>query len=194
VTQRRRPPAEEMDVPRPTSAMTPPATVQDDPFTRFVQGTFTPLSRCAVSWCQDWTSAKDLVQESYIRIYGTHPTAEGITIGFVLNALRWELLDHFRQETRNRKLLEKVGKLRVEDGVDDHSGVLITRAEILELARKYQGLGDQNQRERQWEILTLSVLGGFSAKEIGDKLGLSPGTVRNYKSVILSELNKLRES
>jgi DNA-binding NarL/FixJ family response regulator len=42
--------------------------------------------------------------------------------------------------------------------------------------------------------LALSVLGGFSAKEIGEKLGLSPGTVRNYKSVILSELNKLRES
>jgi RNA polymerase sigma factor (sigma-70 family) len=134
------------------------------------------------------------VQESYIRVYRTHPTAEGITIGFVLKALRWELLDHFRQETRNRQLLEKVGKLRVEDEIDDHDGALITRAEILELARRYQGSGDQNQRERQWEILVLSVLGGFSAKEIGENIGLSPGTVRNYKSVILSELKKLRES
>jgi RNA polymerase sigma factor (sigma-70 family) len=184
----------EADVTGPMSAMTAPATTEDDIFTRFVRDTFSTVSRCARKWCNDETKAKDLVQESYIQVYRTHNPAEELRLGYVLNALRWALIDDFRKEERERDGLGEVGRSEARKVAKDPAKLVVDRAEIIWLAEKFLDPLHSNRvlRQRQWEVLILTALGDYSAREVGARLGLAPATVRNYLTLIREALRALR--
>jgi len=159
--------------------MTAPATTQDDPFSRFVRDTFDTVSRCAVGLCRNETLAKDLTQESFIKVMMTPPApAEELKVGHALRALKWAATDQFRKEARERRLIEKIGRLEIDRLITDPSEQVLDRDLLLRLMEKLElGYGQQ-------EILLLTKFGGFKAAEVGEILGIAEGTVRNHLTVI----------
>lgn len=164
--------------------MTAPATSQDDSFTKFVHDTYSIVHRCAVRLCRNETLAKDLTQESYIKILGTHSAADELEIGHALRALSWVTIDHFRKETRERRKLGEVGRLEAGRLAADPGKRVSDRSYVLWFM--------ESLNPRQQEVYFLTEVGGFTAAEVGDLLGMASGTVSNYLTIIRRRLRERR--
>jgi len=171
-------------VPRPRSTLTAPMSIEDDPFTEFVRDTYVELQHRAGRMCRDDDLAKDLVQETYIKIersYRRNPNT--LTLGYAHCALGTVFVDHFRKESRERRKIGEIGRAEIQQLIADPGKLVTDQAHLLWL------MGHLGLRPRQQEVYFLWVH-NFKPAEIGELLGLASGTVSNYLIVIKERLKE----
>ncbi len=131
--------------------------------------------------------------EAARRIRERYPNASIVLLtsfvneAFVAQALRVGVKGYVLKEVGSDELLRVVRAVgRGETLLDvDSAGDLLTRADLQQTGQDtpFSGLSP-----REMEVLAL-VSKGLSNREIGQRLRLSEGTVRNYVSTIMEKLN-----
>ncbi len=131
--------------------------------------------------------------EAARRIRERYPNASIVLLtsfvneAFVAQALRVGVKGYVLKEVGSDELLRVVRAVgRGETLLDvDSAGDLLTRADLQQTGQDtpFSGLSP-----REMEVLAL-VSRGLSNREIGQRLRLSEGTVRNYVSTIMEKLN-----
>jgi len=165
--------------------MTAPTTSADDPFTNFVRTNHRLFHYNAVRICRDETLAQDLVQETYIKILRARDSATKLNYGFAMRVLTNVAIDHFRKEARDRRMAGQVEVLEVERLASDPGKTVSDRSHVLWFLEVLP--------PRQREVYFLKEVGGFTAAEIGELLGMAEGTVRNWFTTIRDSLNERRQ-
>ena len=161
--------------------MSAPLTTQGGVFIDFVSTSFGTLHGIAYDMCQDTTLAKDLVQETYIRLFGVHNgVADKLNIGYAKRTLTNLACDHFRKEAAQRKMVEKVESM-VELLATDPGGQVDSNAYLVWLLKDLP--------PRQQEVLFLRY-SGFSMIEVGELLGIAVGTGYRYLEMALNHLRE----
>jgi RNA polymerase sigma factor (sigma-70 family) len=159
-----------MLTPSPQSRVTPPEAPG------FLEQTFVahqgPLTRFATRLLGDPERARDVVQDTFVRLMAQPPEAvEGHTVEWLYTVCRHRALDVMRKEDRLTSFAE--GQLERVTAGDPRPGRSLeqaeTRAAILELIN----LLPPNQQE----VVRLKFQQGFSYKEISRITTLSVGNV-----------------
>jgi len=110
---------------------TPPASTQDDLYTRFFHDTYDAVIRYAVNLCRNEALAKDLTQDAYLKVFLRHKPSEALKPRFVFQALRWSFLDNIRKDDRDRMQIGELGKFEVEKFASDPGKVVPDRLHVL---------------------------------------------------------------
>jgi len=162
--------------------MRAPLTTQGGVFIDFVSTSFGTLHGIAYDMCQDTTLAKDLVQETYIRLFGVHNgVADKLNIGYAKRTLTNLACDHFRKEAAQRRMVEKVERSMVELLATDPGDQVNSNAYLVWLLKDLP--------PRQQEVLFLRY-SGFSMVEVGKLLGIAVGTGYRYLEMALNHLRE----
>lgn len=144
-------------------------------FVQFMVTSSPQLLHTAWLLCGDQHLAQDLVQETYVRVYGKwrrvqdKPWAYTRKVLVNLNTDRW-------RKTR----LEVVGAPSPEVPVAGDEGAVEARADLL------RALGELPARERQ--IVVLRYYADLSEQSVADLLDLSVGTIKSAGSRGLAKM------
>ena len=136
------------------------------------------LYRFAFWLCKNEALAKDLVQETYLRVWKSLDSLrnEKAAKSWIFMILRREFARLFEKKVPPISSLQDL-EYDIEDtklnGPDDRLEIDIVRDAILKLEKKYS------------EPLMLQVVGGFSCDEIADQLDIS-------KSAVMTQLFRAR--
>ena len=130
----------------------------------------TSLLRFASGILRDPTRAEDIVQESFLRLLRNGPEigSEGSLGPWLFRVCRNLAYDVIKMETREqaRRLKATLPEPPTPDANSEH-------AEVLSLVKQEMELLPSREREALW----LKVHQGMTYKQIGDVLGVKPGTV-----------------
>jgi len=160
-------------------AWTAAGPAQDPPGVAGVTGVFrahhAELVRLAVLLLGDRPSAEDVVQDVFTRLCGRDllPTGDG-----ALAYVRAAVLNRCRSALRRRALARRIGGVRELPG----PGAAQQSAEhevILAEDRRQVLAALARLPRRRREVLVLRYWLGLSEAEIGQVLGISPGTVKS---------------
>ena len=128
------------------------------------------LLRFATGILRDGPRAEDVVQESFLRLLRDGPAigSEGSAGPWLFRVCRNLAYDVMKTETRERARRDKahVQEPALPDATSE-------RAEVLSLVRQEMELLPAREREALW----LKVHQGMTYAQIGDVLGVKPGTV-----------------
>ncbi len=161
---------------------------QDNEDATFLERTFmeqqAPLTRYAAKLLNDSDRARDVVQDSFVRLMGQSRAAvAGHTVEWLFTVCRHRALDILRKEGRMKRFEE--GELERVAAEDPRPGRAIeaaeTQASILELIGRLPA--------NQQEVVRLKFQNGFSYKEISRITELS---VTNVGFIIHTAVARLR--
>ena len=146
------------------------------------------LSGVIVSVTGDGEAARDVLQESFIKIWKNihaYDASKGRLFTWLLNIARNTAIDHLRNsETRIAK-----GKLtsekRTEAAIESRMGSVTVNTDIIGLREAVERL-----TEDQRTVIEKAYFGGLTREDIAEELGLPTGTV---KTRLRSALMRLRE-
>jgi RNA polymerase sigma factor (sigma-70 family) len=158
-------------------------------FDKFVLAHYDTVHRYANRLCPDKALAEDCTQQCIVKLYDGftrgHPrTAGELTVSYAIRALVSVAIDHFRKESRERRALEEVERSLAGKSADDPGKRVADRAHVLRFL--------QELPMRQQEVYFLTKVGGYTAAEVGEILGLATGTVSNYLSIAQKRMAQLR--
>ena len=162
------------------------APLQED--SGFLERTFAdqraPLFRYASRLLGDPDRARDVVQDTFVKLMAQPPTAiNGHTVEWLFTVCRHRALDVLRKENRMKRFEE--GQMERMAGLDEHPGRALEQAEttetILHLIERLP--------ENQQEVVRLKFQNGFSYNEISRITELSVG---NVGFLIHTAVNRLR--
>lgn len=128
------------------------------------------LLRFATGILRDSVRAEDVVQESFIRLLRNGPTigSEGSLGPWLFRVCRNLAYDVMKMETREHARREKA--ILPEPPTPDACS---EQAEVLSLVKREMEMLPSREREALW----LKVHQGMTYAQIGDVLGVKPGTV-----------------
>ena len=160
-------------------AWTGAGPAQDPPGVASVTGVFrahhAELVRLAVLLLGDRPSAEDVVQDVFTRLCGRDllPTGDG-----ALAYVRAAVLNRCRSALRRRALARRIGGAREVPGRDAAQQSAEHEVILAEDRRQVLAALARLPRRRR-EVLVLRYWLGLSEAEIGQVLGISPGTVKS---------------
>ena len=160
-------------------AWTGAGPAQDPPGVASVTGVFrahhAELVRLAVLLLGDRPSAEDVVQDVFTRLCGRDllPTGDG-----ALAYVRAAVLNRCRSALRRRALARRIGGARELPGRDAAQQSAEHEVILAEDRRQVLAALARLPRRRR-EVLVLRYWLGLSEAEIGQVLGISPGTVKS---------------
>jgi RNA polymerase sigma-70 factor, ECF subfamily len=126
----------------------------------------------------DPEAARDLLQETFLRVWRRYDEVAALAPdrqrAWIHTVARNLVIDRYRAEATRRATLEAVAG-RTPEGVDDPDTVEhLAAADELDAVRR--AVADLPEGERV--VLTMATVGEMTSRQIGDALGLPPGTVR----------------
>jgi RNA polymerase sigma-70 factor (ECF subfamily) len=130
-------------------------------------------------------SAQDLVQDSFERVCAVEPQSITSARGLLYHAARNVVIDASRREAKG--LVRAVDPMRIEAVASEPSPedqrILVDERDALE--RALAGLPEHKRL-----ALVLLKGDGWSYKEIGERLGVSPRTVERYVADAIAQCHK----
>lgn len=144
-----------------------------------------PLIGYAYSIVHDRERARDIVQDTFIRLYqqDVEKVKDGLK-SWLFTVCRNRALDVLRKEKR---LVSTEDEILMKEAVDcDHQA---EKSDLADLLDEVMSLLDQLS-ENQQQVIRLKYEQGMSYKEISDETGLSSG---NVGLLLHTGLKKLRE-
>lgn len=154
----------------------PSKATRDAEFTAFVEGAQTPLMRMAYALTADPHSARDLVQEAFLKTYlawGRIRTEDALayTRRIIVNQ-RIDTWRHTRKETATGEMPETAGP--------DGSGAIANRDSVVRLLATLP--------EQQRKVVVLRHYADLSEAQVAEQLGISIGAVKSATSRGLAAL------
>lgn len=144
---------------------------------------FAPLCVYARSFIQDKDCCKDIVHESFIKLWKNRKrmNSYGAIINFLYTCVHNHCLNEIRRLNYKNKIASIQNNIAIkENDIIENEVKCILWTEISHLSTSYRN------------ILSMS-LEGFSIKEISEKLELSEQTVKNKKTLAVKKLKKKLE-
>ncbi|WP_182523574.1 SigE family RNA polymerase sigma factor [Nocardioides dongkuii] len=149
---------------------------RDREFEEFVQAAWPRLRRAAYLLTHDTHDAEDVLQSALTRSYAHwHRVERDGAYSYVHRAL----VNAYIDSTRRRRAVP-VADAPDRPGGTDHGGALEDRSELLDL------LAPLSPRERS--IIVWRYYLDTPEKEVADRLGIAPGTVRSTASRALARV------
>ncbi len=120
--------------------------------------------------------AEDLTQDVFLKLWKMEEKIEEIEQldAYILAIARNHINDHFKRMTKDKQYLESVA-----ENLNPQENSLQREIQIKELKRKLMLILDE-MPERQKQVYLSKYEEGLSMKEIAEKLGISPYTVKNH--------------
>lgn len=132
--------------------------------------------------------AKDIVQDLFINIWYTDtrfPTSQEL-LGYLYKSTYRNSLIFIRDQKNRHNILKKIGQ-EYEDEDKFLNDFLLRTIQAEIIRHLYSRIKDLPPMQKR--IIELSII-GLSGKEIAEKLGISPNTVKVQKSRGLKSLRK----
>ena len=147
-------------------------------FERAYAECWTPVFRFALAWTNDWTSAEDLAQEAFSRLWHLRSRIDLARepLPWLLTATRHLATDRFRRLRRRLSL----------NPAREEAASSVDRAIWLDLQAAF---GKLSTLER--EALTLTAVSGYDSDEAATTLGTTGAAVR---SAVFRARGKLEEA
>jgi len=146
-----------------------------------------PAFSLAYRMCGRRAMAEDIVQDAFLSLWrsgGRYDRARGSVRSWVLSVVHNRTIDAFRRETAScgRDVTDDEAAARLP--ATERTDVEVERREESDQIRTaLQGLPHE-----QRQVIELAYFGGFTHSEIGEMLGLPPGTVKGRMRLGLSKL------
>jgi RNA polymerase sigma-70 factor (ECF subfamily) len=120
--------------------------------------------------------AEDLTQDVFLKLWKMEEKIEEIEQmdAYILTIARNQVKDHFKRMAKDQQYLESVAA-----NLNPRENSPQREIQIKELKRNLQLILDELP-ERQKEVYLSKYEEGLSMKEIAEKLGISPYTVKNH--------------
>ena len=128
---------------------------------------------------------QDFVQDVFVRMFGGLPSLTDPMAfpGYLLRVILSVSADYSRKSSAKWAKISQTDPVGIEEIASQVDDELLSEVFV----RSYL----EHLEPRDQQVLVLSVLEGYSAKEIGKALGLGTGTVRVIKSRALKKLRSL---
>ena len=154
----------------------PNGGAESDEQTPFLERTFAeqrlPLTRYATRLLGDPDRARDVVQDTFVRLMGQPPAAvNGHAVEWLFTVCRNRAMDVLRKETRMKRFEE--GQAERVTSLDPRPGRTLEQAETQAAVLRLVDRLPPNQQE----VVRLKFQNGFSYKEISRITELSVGNV-----------------
>ncbi len=142
--------------------------------------------RIARSICFDAGRAEDAVQEAFLSVWRSrakYRSQRGTVAAWLLSVVRHRAIDE--QRRNDRRAAQRADDEQLDDhpAGDDVAHRVVERAEARRLHKLLARLPDAQQ-----EVITLAFYGQLTHTEIGEQLGLPPGTVKGRMRLGLHKL------
>jgi RNA polymerase sigma-70 factor (ECF subfamily) len=124
----------------------------------------------------DPEAARDLVQETFLRLWRTphvYELDDDAQRAWLHTVARNLVVDRYRAEATRRAALTAVRTAAQEEAEPDAADRVVARDDLARLDEAVAALDEEHR-----VVLSMSVVAGMSSREIGEALGLPPGTVR----------------
>jgi RNA polymerase sigma factor (sigma-70 family) len=151
---------------------------------------FAVLHRDCVRVVRDPETAKDIVQETFIKVWQRCATFQGSSelLPWIKSILRHAMLDRLRKPAREVSMENEDRNAEIERSVAARSGSRIPQPEEearrRQVAECFQRCWDRFEAASPSHaaVMTWIVEDGMSNEEIGELLGRTPGATREFVS------------
>lgn len=148
---------------------------------------FSLLMSMAMRYCENWDDAKDVVNNSFLKIFTKidHFEGKGSFEGWMKRTVVNTALDFIKSKKFNLVDIDDIDAYYQDVFVENEAALLINSEDILKLV---QSLPDATRT-----VFNLYVIEGYKHKEISEMLGISEGTshwhVLNARRLLQEKLN-----
>ncbi len=140
----------------------------------------------ALSIVRDRTVAEDITHEVFLHLWRypeSYDPERGAFAPWLLRSVRNRAIDALRRTQRDRSLAQRVHVLEASVAPSDPDEMAVLGEEFERVRRAVAEL-EHDQRE----IVELAYFGGFTQREIAERLGLPLGTVKTRLRAALRRL------
>jgi RNA polymerase sigma-70 factor (ECF subfamily) len=144
------------------------------------------LVRFAISYTNDSSTAEEIVQDTFVKIWENAPRIKITTTvgGYIYNAVKNHCINYIKHITIKKKYEKEQAKKKTEEEFSNEEKVNIN------LFRQILSQAVNKLPEKCREIFEMAKFDGLSYDEISDYLEISTKTVENQMGIALKKLRE----